>query len=463
MPIDTSIAMGYKPIQLADPMNQLAQMMQIKNSQQQMELGDVNLQQHRSALDDKNKLNALYAGSMNPDGTINRDTLMQNAAKQNLGSQIPGIRKGFYEADEAQGKVDKQKVDLIDSKLEQSKEYLNGVRTPEEYIRWHEANHADPILGPALAARGITAEQSRSRIMEVLKQPDGLRQLITESKLGVKKYEELNKPTLTKVDTGNQEITYSIPGLGGTPVAITRDAKGVSPDALLREQRLSRENELNRDTVARSTAPVSVVDPVTGQPVYVTREEALVKRMTPSSAMLSLPPKEIQARESKFPAATAAVQSNLADNVQLEKDLSDLRSHPGLDGITGVVNGRTPSVTEAAREAQAKLDKILARGGFSELAKMRAASPTGGALGSVSDVEGKYLRSAFGALDRTQSTASFQKAIDDAVTELQGSRGRIKDAYDNTYDYRTQNHGTPTPPAAVAATPTTGWGKAVSK
>lgn len=152
--------------------------------------------------------------------------------------------------------------------------------------------------------------------------------------------------------------------------------------------------------------------------------------------LTELPPKEVQKREAKYPAATAAVKEATAANEQLVKDLEALKVHKGLDGITGVVYGRTPSVTEASREAKAKLDKILARGGFSELAKMRAASPTGGALGNISDTEGKYLRSAFAAMDPVQSKESFQKAIDDAITELKGSNARIQDAYDMTYEYK---------------------------
>ena len=132
-----------------------------------------------------------------------------------------------------------------------------------------------------------------------------------------------------------------------------------------------------------------------------------------------------------------------------------LKKHSGLKGITGVIFGRTPSVAEDSREAKAKFDKIMARGGFSELAKMRAASPTGGALGNVSDTEGKYLRQAFAALDPTQSTESFQKTIDEAIAELQGSKERVQDAYDMTYEYRQ--------PQAAATKPADGWGKAVAK
>lgn len=460
MPIDTSIAMGYRPIAIQNPMNQLAQIMEIRRAQQQQQLGAITMQQHQSTLDDRNKLNALYSGAMNPDGTINREKLLQGAASQNLGSQIPAIQKSLFESDEAQSKVNKQKVELIDSKMKQSRAFLDNVQTPEDYMAWHEANHRDPVLGPMLAARGITAEQSRAKIVQALQQPGGLQQLITESKLGAEKFIEQNKPTLTKMDTGGEERIYSTPGLGGAPTIIAQATKVQSPDSKAREARLAEEGRLNRNQQDNSKPPVAVVDPTTGQPVYVSREEALSKRMTPSTAMLGITPKEIQAREAKYPATTAAFTGVAADSVQLEKDLLKLKEHPGLAGITGVIYGRTPSATPASLEAQALMDKIMARGGFSELAKMRAASPTGGALGNVSDTEGRYLRAAFGALSPTQSTASFQKAIDGAVTELQGSRGRLKDAYDSTYEYRAGRGATAAPAAPAAAS---GWGKAVAE
>lgn len=84
---------------------------------------------------------------------------------------------------------------LVDDKLKQSRSMLEGVTTPEQYIAWHEANHNDPILGKALASRGVTMEQSRARINAALQQPGGLAQLINESKLGV---EEFTKQLLTQ-------------------------------------------------------------------------------------------------------------------------------------------------------------------------------------------------------------------------------------------------------------------------
>jgi hypothetical protein len=88
----------------------------------------------------------------------------------------------------------------------------------------------------------------------------------------------------------------------------------------------------------------------------------------------------------------------------------------------------------------------MARGGFKELQDMRAASPTGGALGNVSNQEGTQLRAAFAAIDRKQDAVDVQRAIDTAIADLQGSKGRVREAYDMTYDYKGGGGAPPPPP-----------------
>jgi len=160
----------------------------------------------------------------------------------------------------------------------------------------------------------------------------------------------------------------------------------------------------------------------------------------------NLSSKEIQARESKFPQATQAVKTFEAKTTELEKDLIALRDHPGLSSITGILAGRAPGLTAQGRAAEALYDKIMARGGFKELQDMRAASPTGGALGNVSNQEGTQLRAAFAAIDRKQDAADVKKAIDIAISDLQGSKGRVREAYDMTYDYKGGGAAPPPPP-----------------
>jgi hypothetical protein len=151
--------------------------------------------------------------------------------------------------------------------------------------------------------------------------------------------------------------------------------------------------------------------------------------------------------------AIQAVNTFEAKTSELEKDLIALRNHPGLASITGIAAGRAPGITSQGRAAEALYDKITARGGFKELQDMRAASPTGGALGNVSNQEGAQLRAAFAAIDRKQDAADVKKAIDTAISDLQGSKSRVREAYDMTYDYKGggATPSTPPPPPAPSA------------
>jgi hypothetical protein len=182
--------------------------------------------------------------------------------------------------------------------------------------------------------------------------------------------------------------------------------------------------------------PVAVVDPVTGKSVFVSREQAISGRMAPAAAQESLPPKEIQKREAALPQATTAVTGFEKKSDSFVKDLTALRNHPGLSEITGFAAGRLPGVTKEGRAAQALYDKVVAKGGFQALQDLRDASKTGGALGNVSNQEGKQLTASFSAIDRKQDAADVQAALDQAIGDVQGARTRMREAFDMTYSYK---------------------------
>jgi len=184
--------------------------------------------------------------------------------------------------------------------------------------------------------------------------------------------------------------------------------------------------------------PVPVVDPKTGKVILVSREEAITGRLTPAASMEGLSPKEIQLREAKFPQAKTAVASFETSAEKLAKDLETLADSKGLEGITGLIGGRTPAITKEARAAEALFSSIIARGGFNELQNLRNASPTGGALGNVSNAEGERLNNAFAPLKLTQNASDLKAALKRAASETRASAGRIKDTFDMTYEYKTQ-------------------------
>jgi hypothetical protein len=154
---------------------------------------------------------------------------------------------------------------------------------------------------------------------------------------------------------------------------------------------------------------------------------------------VKLSTKDREAREAKYPQATSAIKSFDAKTDKFDRDIAELLANEkGLNEITGFFSGRTDlsAMSKDARRALALFNTITAKGGFSELQDMRNASPTGGALGNVSNQEGKQLIDSFGALSRTQDANDVRKSLTNARADLQNLKTRMREAYDLTYEYR---------------------------
>lgn len=150
----------------------------------------------------------------------------------------------------------------------------------------------------------------------------------------------------------------------------------------------------------------------------------------------TLSAKDIAARNAKYPVATQAVKSFEANATDLEKDITELLTHKGLNSITGIAAGRMGGVTDEGRAALAIYNRIVAKGGFSELQSLRNASPTGGALGNISNQEGTQLKEAFATIDRKQEAEDVRKGLRDALIRVQGAKERVREGYDMTYAYK---------------------------
>lgn len=255
--------------------------------------------------------------------------------------------------------------------------------------------------------------------------------------------------TDNRVVAYDNAITKASAPSAGQPSELTRliaerkqaETSGASPK-ILANYDAAINKQINFAPPMQVVMPVAVEDPNRpGSVIYVDRSEAIGK--TPATAIEGLAPKEIQAREAKYPQALQAVKTLDTKTEGLAKDIETLANHPGLTGISGLIYGRTPAVTKDARAAQALYDSIVARGGFSELQNMRAASPTGGALGNVSNQEGQYLRDAWAAINRTQDTADLKANLLKAAAQARESKARVKEAFDATYDYRANRGGAP--------------------
>lgn len=457
MPIDPRISLGVQPIQIADPLAQYGQVQNILAAQQQMRGAETQQQMSQMQLDNMRRDRDALA-KMQENITANGGPSDLNmASTQMIQSGVPHYMDLGYK---------------IQEKLQNQKNFESLLKGPSAPTGMPSAAPAPGALGSGtfdpnatpVASRNAMAPAPLPPVNAMAAGPDladmrrkidaayalGTPQALAYAKEKSDELRELSKPQVV----GAGASVY-VPGRGFVGTA----AEKMSPTEMMKNYGFAKdqgfkgslfdyERQLKEATraPAQPQPPVAVVDPVTGKQVYVTREQALSGKMTPASAMEGLAPKEIQAREAKFPAATSAIKTFETSSDRLATDLEKLAKHPGLSGISGLIYGRTPALTKDARAAQALYDSIVARGGFQELQNMRSSSPTGGALGNVSNQEGQYLRDAFAPINRTQDTADLSRALTEAAGATRSSKQRLREAYDMTYDYK--NQGGAAAPAA---------------
>ena len=445
MPIDPRISLGVQPLQVADPMARYGQMQNILAAQSQQQMSQMQLENMQRDRDALTKMQAEITKNGGPSD-------LGTASEQMIKSGIPHYMDlGFK----------------IQERLQNQKNFeglLKGGAAPTTMPSVAPAPGAlgsgtfDPNAAPAPMANKLTpaaapaaasVNQLSPDVTNLRRQIDaayalGTPQALAWAQSREKELAEMTKPQIAPDAVLMKQLGYPL----------TQAGYQAFRDAQRQERMLSPEEERQKVRIAAASRPpaqppqpqppVAVVGP-DGKQIYVTREEALLKKMTPASAMEGLAPKEIQAREAKFPAATSAVKTFESSAEKLAADLERLATHPGLSGISGLIYGRTPAVTKDARAAQALYDSIVARGGFQELQNMRASSPTGGALGNVSNQEGQYLRDAFAPINRTQDTADLSRSLTDAANATRLSKQRVREAYDMTYDYKNQGGAVTSP------------------
>jgi hypothetical protein len=194
------------------------------------------MQQAQREQEATNALNRAYAEAYSPQtGEVDINRLRQSLATGGYGSKLPAIEKQIGEVKTQRLTQAKTEGEVLDAALKRQRQFLetidvNDPNAPAKFIAWHEANHKDPIIGPALAARGVTAEQARDRIANALMQgPEAFQQLLLESKLGTDKFIEMNKPQLSTADIGGQVVTRTFHPLTGKLTTIGTEKKTMAP------------------------------------------------------------------------------------------------------------------------------------------------------------------------------------------------------------------------------------------
>ena len=124
---------------------------------------------------------------------------------------------------------------------------------------------------------------------------------------------------------------------------------------------------------------------------------------------------------------------NVIDSAAQAHRMSRKRWTTGYDGRAAAVVGATPR-----KDIEGLLATIGSNTAFSRLQKMREQSPTGGALGNVSNVELDLLRSTIASLDPNQSDKQFQDNMQKIVRTYGGMLKKLPGGKDAFLNWRKQ-------------------------
>jgi hypothetical protein len=425
-----------------DPMGNMPQLMQMRASQNQNALAQYQLSSAKREDASTNALNAAYQNAYDPaTGKIDPVRLRQSLASGGAGSRIPGVEKGLMELEnerlqqqKLQGDVNLQpitksaaEVKLLDDRLKQSRGFLDTLdaTAPDagaRYLAWHEANHADPIIGPALTARGANANQSRAAIEQAIaKGPQALADLINQSKLGAEKFMEMNKPTVTSQNLGGQLRMVSTPGLGGAATVVPGStvATTMTPGQIAA-------NKISEQQLKVSQGQLTLAQ--TGQNLTDAREQRKIAIMEENQRRENDPAFQRQKAEAAATGQAIAKDKALAQQLlpkvleTAQQTLGQIDSligkrdregnlvkgqapHPGFSNVVGATllpGLRFVPGTDAA-DFQSKFDQI--KGG----AFLQAFETLKGG-GSITNLEGEKGTSALNRMSLAQSEKEFVSA-----------------------------------------------------
>ena len=190
MPIDPNIALGVKPIEQPNMLGQMAQVMAIRQANDEYQ--------------SNNALKDFYAQGGDLSKPEDQRRLMST-----VGAKGADLIAKQAALEKTKAEVKQLGYKNVEAAFNQSREALSSIdpSSPNAgalLMAWHEANHKDPVMGSILATSGIDAASSRAALQaSIAKGPAGIQEAIRRSSMGQAKYQTELMQTERSVQTAN--------------------------------------------------------------------------------------------------------------------------------------------------------------------------------------------------------------------------------------------------------------------
>lgn len=402
--IDPNIAMGYRPIQIENPLNQLAAVSQIQGNQQGQQLNALKMRQAQQDFDTQNALAEAYKGAFNPNtGSLDYNLLTKQLAERGAGSAIPGVIKAQRDVEltaqqlktqqaaeqksitETTGLQYKQKLDKANKALAD----ISALDTPQEALAGIDRHLASGDIDQAKAdnlRRSITTAPNfrawqKSTLVNILDAKD---RLVTEETARANLAREQNAKRQTDISGGQLNL------------AERRLAADLDPTV---------QAKLAASKAAGTTAGKAQAAAAIALPNAIATSESLLSKidaMVGTPAVKDKSGKVINAGTAPHPGFTGAVGMGRLQTL-------------GIPGVEQLIPG-TP-----AADFKARFDEIMG-GAFLEAFE----TLKGG--GAITETEGKKATAAKTRMSLAQSEKEFLTAANEykAIVKTGIERARKK-------------------------------------
>lgn len=238
MPIDPRIALGYQGAQVANPVNQLAQVLQVRDLQQNQALNALKADEYRRSVDDNNALRSALSA---PDADPYKALLGMGRVKE-----ATDFAKGQADLKKTQGEADAKGVETAHKRIDSWGQAMGFVRqnpTAENAMAAVQHLVTMGIMPPEMAQAAVAAFAQNPTPQNIAQWADmGFR-----TALGAK--EQL--PKLETKNIGGQTITQQIDPLSGKTSTVNTLQNTQTPDNVATNQRIAADAAAQRAVTIR--------------------------------------------------------------------------------------------------------------------------------------------------------------------------------------------------------------------
>jgi len=248
MPIDPSIVLGVKPIQIESPVNQLGQILQIQGAQQANQLNSLKMDEYSRGVESQNRLRSLLGGL----GSAATDEQRINALRGGgYFDQADKLEGGVLARKKTDAEVGKIGAETKIKDLEAASKIIDIAGNTFGYVmRNPTIDNAMQAIDYLVQNSVYTPEQGRQYKSQVQANPQSIGQLAEtayRSALNV-------KDQLAKIDTmnaGNRQVTQSVDPVTGKVQVLGAQDILQSADNAANNARIATEGAANRRVTMR--------------------------------------------------------------------------------------------------------------------------------------------------------------------------------------------------------------------